>query len=146
MKKYKVIGLMSGTSLDGLDLVYCHIWENQDQWQYEILESQSVSYSNELKTILKNAINLNAVELLLLNNWYGTWLGKQTKSFIENFKLEVDFISSHGHTVHHQPSKRLTYQIGSGQHLANEAQHQVFCEYHLNIRMNELLMILAWLI
>ncbi len=132
MKKHRVIGLMSGTSLDGLDIVYCHIWKKQQQWQFEIVKSHSISYSEKLKTTLKNAINLQAAELLMLHNWYGTWLGKQTKEFIQKFKLDVDVISSHGHTVHHLPLSGLTYQIGSGQHIANEVQHLVICDFRTN--------------
>ena len=70
MKDYKVIGLMSGTSLDGLDLAYCHIWENDDSWNFEIKETKSISYDTKMKAQLKDAIHLPADQLLLLNNEY----------------------------------------------------------------------------
>ena len=111
---------MSGTSLDGLDLCYCHITKNSDQWSFEILQTKSVSYTLEMQSELKDSIYLKADELLQLHNTYGTWLGKEAKTFIDHHKLEIDHIASHGHTTHHQPKNGLTFQIRSGQHIANE--------------------------
>ncbi len=132
MNTYKVIGLMSGTSLDGLDIAYCHIWEENKQWFFNIQQTKSVSYDEEMLLMLKNAILLSATDLLEFNNTYGAWLGKQAKNFIDEHSLEVDFISSHGHTVHHQPDKGFTYQIGSGQHLANTSNCKVVCDFRTN--------------
>ena len=132
MHIYKVIGLMSGTSLDGLDLAYCHIWKKLDRWEFKILKSKSISYNQETFDTLKKSIYLPADELLIFHNTYGTWLGEQTKKFIEEHHLEVDFISSHGHTTHHQPAKGLTFQIGSGQHLANASGYKVVCDFRTN--------------
>jgi len=129
MKVYKVVGLMSGTSIDGLDIAYCHFWKESLNWKFDLLNTQSIAYTKELKHTLKNAINLKADDLLILNNSYGKWLGLQTREFIEKYNLQVDFISSHGHTVHHQPDNGLTYQIGSGQHLANKTRLQVVCDF-----------------
>jgi len=132
MNVYKVIGLMSGTSLDGLDLAYCHIWEEKEQWYFEIRETKSVSYDTEMKARLQKALHLSATELLTFHSTYGTWLGEQCNLFINQFKLDVDVISSHGHTVHHQPENGFTYQIGSGQHIANVSKHKVICDFRTN--------------
>ncbi len=123
---------MSGTSLDGLDLAYCHIWKTAESWTFSIEKTQSISYTQEMRAQLKNSIHLAAEELLCLNNWYGTWLGEQAKNFIDSNGLEVHFIASHGHTTHHRPEKGLTYQIGSGQHLANASGHKVVCDFRTN--------------
>ena len=131
-KKIKVIGSMSGTSLDGLDLAYCHFWKTLDRWEFEIHKTKSIPYSPEMKTKLKDSIFLSADELLRLHNTYGTWLGRQIKDFISYNHLEVDFIASHGHTTHHQPQKGLTFQIGSGQHLANTCRHKTICDFRTN--------------
>ncbi|WP_238719091.1 anhydro-N-acetylmuramic acid kinase [Pelagihabitans pacificus] len=127
-----MLGLMSGTSLDGLDLAYCHIMKNKDQWSFEILNTKSVSYTVEMQAELKDAIFLQADKLLVFNNEYGTWLGEQSIEFIKENALEVDYIASHGHTTHHQPQNGLTYQIGSGQHLANASGHRVVCDFRTN--------------
>ena len=119
MKTYKIIGLMSGTSLDGLDLAYCHIWEKNGVWEFDIKKTKSITYSLDMLNILKDAISLSAEKLIELHNTYGTWLGEQTSIFITENKLDVDYIASHGHTTHHRPEMGLTYQVGSGQHLAN---------------------------
>lgn len=123
---------MSGTSLDGLDLVYCHIWKPLNRWEFKIEKTKSIPYAKTRVTRLKEAIHLPANELLCLHNEYGTWLGEQAGKFIEEAKLEVGFVSSHGHTVHHQPDKGLTFQIGSGQHLANACGIKTICDYRTN--------------
>ena len=132
MKIYKVLGLMSGTSLDGLDLAYCEFWKEGEKWAFKIEETKSIDYDSVRRNELKNTITRAADELLLLHNTYGTWLGKQAKIFIEEKALEVDFICSHGHTTHHQPQNGLTFQIGSGQHLANSSGHPVVCDFRTN--------------
>ena len=123
---------MSGTSLDGLDLAYCHIWEEKEKWHFEIKNTSSVSYTSQMQTELKDAIHLSAEDLLKLHNTYGTWLGEQALDFIDNNNLEVDYIASHGHTSHHRPELGLTFQLGSGQHLANASGQKVVCDFRSN--------------
>ena len=132
MKVYKIIGLMSGTSLDGLDLAYCHIWEKNGSWEFNINTTKSVSYDAEMLGSLKDAISLSAEKLIELHNTYGTWLGEQALKFIQENNLEVDYIASHGHTTHHRPEMGLTFQVGSGQHLANTSGHKVICDFRTN--------------
>lgn len=132
MKIYKIIGLMSGTSLDGLDLAYCHIWKDKRKWQFDIKHTSSISYTTEMQNQLKDAIFLSAENLLQFHNTYGTWLGEQTASFVKKNNLEVDYIASHGHTSHHRPELGLTFQLGSGQHLANAAGQKVICDFRSN--------------
>ncbi|MCG2460461.1 anhydro-N-acetylmuramic acid kinase [Flavobacteriaceae bacterium F89] len=131
-KTYKTLGLMSGTSLDGLDLAYCHIWQTENRWQYDIKKTKSVAYDDDMRDKLKNSIYLPADELLIFHNIYGTWLGKQVKAFVSDLNLSVDFVSSHGHTTHHQPQKGITFQIGSGQHLANACGLKTICDFRAN--------------
>jgi len=132
MKKYSILGLMSGTSLDGLDLAYCNIWTEDTSWKFEIKKTKSISYSPEMQDKLKNSIFLSADELLIFHNTYGTWLGEEAKQFIEENNLDVAAIASHGHTTHHQPENGLTFQIGSGQHLANTSGQKVVCDFRTN--------------
>jgi anhydro-N-acetylmuramic acid kinase len=132
MKVYKIIGLMSGTSLDGLDLAYCHIWDEEGAWKFDIKKTKSVSYTQEMQDELKDAISLSAEKLIELHNTYGTWLGGQALKFIQENQLEVDYIASHGHTTHHRPEINLTFQVGSGQHLANTSGYKVICDFRTN--------------
>ncbi|WP_252736921.1 anhydro-N-acetylmuramic acid kinase [Zobellia galactanivorans] len=132
IKTHKILGLMSGTSLDGLDLAYCLIQEKDNRHTFEIKAVNSISYTNEMQLRLKDAILLPSDTLLKFHNSYGTWLGEQAKKFIEANALEVDYIASHGHTTHHQPENGLTFQIGSGQHLANASGQKVICDFRTN--------------
>ena len=124
-----VIGLMSGTSLDGIDLVYVRFDKNKYQ-DFEILASETVSYSEEWKTTLQDAINFSSDALRGLNLTYGKLLGEVLNSFIDKFHIkDIDFIASHGHTVLHQPKKGITLQVGDGQVIANSTAQKVICDF-----------------
>jgi len=131
-KTHKILGLMSGTSLDGLDLAYCHFTKENGAWQYKIIKTATVAYSSELQKALKNAIHLSALELIALHNSYGTWLGEQAVAFITENNIAVDYIASHGHTTHHQPALGVTLQIGSGHHLANASTYKTITDFRSN--------------
>ena len=126
---YNVLGMMSGTSLDGLDLACCRLKNINGQWQYELLATDSISYSEDWHQRLKDAIHSDIDEIDPLHQEYGIWLGEKAKQFLANHNLEVDFIASHGHTVFHQPEEGVTVQIGSGQQIANVTGRQVICDF-----------------
>lgn len=120
---------MSGTSLDGLDIAYCHIWRTGDKWDFEIKKTESIAYDLELKERLRTSIYLSASDLFALDATYGIWLGEKVRDFVGSTGIEVDFIASHGHTSHHRPELGFTHQLGSGQYLANTAGHTVICDF-----------------
>lgn len=112
---FHAIGLMSGTSLDGLDLCFAKFTKENNVWNYEILQAETLPYSDLWTEKLQNSINLKAEELLELNSKFGFFLAKKTQEFIEKNSLKnIDVIASHGHTVFHQPEKKYTLQIGDG--------------------------------
>ncbi|MGE8528361.1 anhydro-N-acetylmuramic acid kinase [Chryseobacterium rhizosphaerae] len=112
--KTLAIGLMSGTSLDGLDICFAE-FEKQDTWTFKILKAETLPYSKEWENKLRSSIHLSAEDLLELHSEYGFYLGQQVKEFIRKYQLEnISLIASHGHTVFHQPQKKFTLQIGDG--------------------------------
>lgn len=121
---YKAIGLMSGSSLDGLDIVFASFLENGGKWTYEIIAADCYSYTKEWSDRLKNASSLNALDYQLLHAEYGHYLGEQVNKFIEekNLHYQVALITSHGHTVFHLPAKRMTAQLGDGAAIAAETK------------------------
>lgn len=125
----RIIGLMSGTSLDGLDMCYTEFEYEDKRWSYKILKAEDESYPSEIKEKLANAQNMTALEYALFNSDYGIYLGKRVKNFIDKFNLEPDYIASHGHTIFHQPSKRFTAQIGSGAGIAAESGIDTICDF-----------------
>ncbi|WP_318311298.1 anhydro-N-acetylmuramic acid kinase [Flagellimonas crocea] len=129
MTIYKILGLMSGTSLDGLDMAYCHIWEDMGKWNFSIKKTAEIDYTDEMRDYLKNAIHLSEEDHAQLHKDYGIWLGKQSKIWMEDLGEEVDFIASHGHTSHHRPEEGITFQLGDGQLLANTSGKQVVCDF-----------------
>ena len=123
------IGLMSGTSLDGLDLVYVKL-NTQYYQDFEIIHTDTVPYSEKWKTILQKSIDFSENDLTKLDIEYGRLLADHVSDFIEKYAItKIDFIASHGHTVLHQPEKGITLQIGNGQVLANKTKHKVVCDF-----------------
>ncbi len=131
MKKFCVVGIMSGTSLDGLDIAYCEFWKAQDCWQYKIVNAETNHYTQEILDKISNAHVLTGIELIKLDYEYGSYIGKSVKSFIQKYKLKVDFISSHGHTVFHNPTERFTLQIGNGAFITAETGLQSISNFRL---------------
>jgi len=117
---YKVIGLMSGSSLDGLDIAYVQLEEVRGKWSFEILQAECLPYSEKWISELRNASNVNVSDFLRLNTAYGKYTGEKVNEFIAKHELghKVHFIASHGHTVFHEPENRATCQIGDGAAIA----------------------------
>src|SRR5689334_11636628 len=119
---YRAIGLMSGSSLDGLDIVFVELNEERGQWSFEIKAADCYDYSAEWKQRLQDATKLNALDYQLLHTDYGHYLGREVNRFIEsnNLHYQVGLISSHGHTTFHVPAKKMTAQLGDGAAIAAE--------------------------
>ncbi|SFR31390.1 anhydro-N-acetylmuramic acid kinase [Robiginitalea myxolifaciens] len=120
-KTYRILGMMSGTSLDGLDMVLADLDCNDSGWTYRILEKTCIDYSPGFKNKLQEAIALDATSLLAFHAEYGRWLGKQAREFLDNHQAVAHAIASHGHTIHHRPESGFTFQLGAPQELALEA-------------------------
>ncbi len=127
---YRAIGLMSGSSLDGLDIAYTEFVETAGKWAYEILQADCIEYSNEWQGKLKNAESLSALDYQLLHSEYGHYIGRQVNAFIEEHELahKVNLIASHGHTVFHLPQQQMTAQLGDGAAIAAETKLNVISD------------------
>jgi anhydro-N-acetylmuramic acid kinase len=121
---YRAIGLMSGSSLDGLDIVFTEIHENGGKWSYEIIHADCYTYNEEWIDKLRNAISLTALDYQLLHTEYGHYLGQQVNRFIEENQLhyKIAVVASHGHTTFHIPAKKMTAQLGDGAAIAATTQ------------------------
>ena len=123
------IGLMSGTSLDGVDLAYIKMHSSLYK-DFEILKAETISYSKEWKTKLQEAITYKEKDLKELNIEYAELLGEILNNFIKTHTINnLDFVASHGHTILHQPENGITLQIGDGQIIANRTQQKVVCDF-----------------
>jgi anhydro-N-acetylmuramic acid kinase len=127
---YNVIGLMSGSSLDGLDIAFVEFTETAGKWDYEIKCAACIEYENEWIEKLKNAIHFSAFDYQLLHTDYGRFLGEKVNEFIEKFHLQhrISLVSSHGHTTFHFPEKKMTHQLGDGAAIAAETQLPVITD------------------
>ena len=112
-RTYSAIGLMSGTSCDGIDLAHCHFLEEKNEWRYKIVNTKTISYSKKLRNKLISCGKTNSLTLKKLDNELGKIFSESLVKFINKNKISVDLISSHGHTVFHDIKLQLNHQIGN---------------------------------
>jgi anhydro-N-acetylmuramic acid kinase len=121
---YKVIGLMSGSSLDGLDIAYVHLQERAGSsqevprvWDFQLVHTDCHAYSPEWRERLSGATGLSALEYQFLHAEYGHYLGREVLRFIAAHGLDyqVQLIASHGHTTFHYPAGAMKVGRGDGE-------------------------------
>jgi len=129
MNLYRIIGIMSGTSLDGVDLAHCTFIEDETGYNFTLSACETVPYPEHWLRRLKTLPEASASEYAEAHTSYGKYLGKLTRDFIDRFGLETDFVASHGHTIFHNPARHYTSQIGEGAALAAECRLPVICDF-----------------
>jgi len=129
-QRYTLIGLMSGTSGDGLDIAHCH-FEYQDGWSFEILQAKTEPFPDALGERLQASHQLSGFELTLLDIDFGRWMGEKVKEFCAENQIKPMAIASHGHTVFHQPSKKVSLQIGNGWALHQASGEKVITDFRM---------------
>jgi anhydro-N-acetylmuramic acid kinase len=130
--KYTVIGVMSGTSLDGIDIALCEIYNKRNLWDYKIIHATCVEYSADWRKRLSQAVFLGLSDRIVLDKEFGKLIGHTILKFCFQYNISknaVDFISSHGHTIFHQPQKGITLQIGSGQQISDMTKLPVIYDF-----------------
>jgi anhydro-N-acetylmuramic acid kinase len=129
---YNVLGVMSGTSLDGVDLAHIYFFEEKGKWSFEIKESQTISYSESWINRLKKAVDFSDLELKKLNEDYTILLAEIISNFIKTNNIEnLDAVCSHGHTILHQPQNGFTLQIGNLPQIAKLTNQKVVCNFRV---------------
>jgi anhydro-N-acetylmuramic acid kinase len=128
---YNIIAVMSGTSLDGIDIIYV-TFKIDGKWRFKIHYAETLPYNAFWKKRLKNLIDLSSEELKQTDLEYTKYLSEKIKEFISKYQIEnIDFISSHGHTALHQPDQFLTYQIGNLPILAQLLGETIVCDFRV---------------
>ena len=131
-ENYNVIGVMSGTSLDGIDLAHIHFTIKGHKWLFDILESETVPYTVTWLNKLKVAVDFSTEELRLLDQDYTEYLAGVVANFIKKFQIKnLDAVCSHGHTILHQPQKKVTLQIGNLPEIRALCGQTVVCNFRI---------------
>ncbi len=131
-----VLGTMSGTSLDGIDIALCRFSESGGQWSYEFIDTKTVNYSPRWIEKLKSAPLLSGENLMLLNNEYGRFNGEVILEFLKGKQIP-ELIASHGHTIFHQPENQFTFQLGNGASIAATTNISTICDFrNLDVALN----------
>lgn len=126
---YTIIGLMSGTSLDGLDIACCNFSLENEKWTFQIQQAETIKYSAEWEQHLKQIKNYSAYDFYKTHTEYGYLLGSLVKQFVQKYQIRPDFVASHGHTVFHRPDLGFTCQIGNGAAIAASCSLSVVCDF-----------------
>ena len=128
---YNVIGVMSGTSLDGIDLA-CVSFEKSSNWNFHLGPAETVAYPPGWVEDLQMADTLEEEYLEDLNDEYTRYLARVVREFILKHNLqEVEAVCSHGHTIKHEPEKGRTLQIGNLPGLADLLGITVVCDFRV---------------
>ena len=127
-KQYNVIGLMSGTSLDGVDLAFVTFYHNKS-WQYQLKECQTIPYDEQWQKELKELHLKSITEIKETGKRYAVYLSQLLSNFILENNLQVDLICSHGHTILHQPEKGISLQIGDGKIINTQLNIPIICDF-----------------
>lgn len=131
-KSYNIIGVMSGTSLDGIDLAQIRFDYLDEKWKFEILVAETIEYSKIWKEELQSAISYSETQLERLDFKYTEKLAKEIGKFIWKYRIsEVDAVCSHGHTILHRPDRGFTLQIGNLPKLARLLGQTVVCDFRV---------------
>ena len=129
---YNVIGVMSGTSLDGVDLAHIQFSVRDKKWSFNILESETIPYSSIWVNTLKTAVDFSENNLKKLNQDYTCLLASIISDFISLHKIKnLDAVCSHGHTILHQPEKGITLQIGNLPEISDLINQTVVCDFRV---------------
>jgi anhydro-N-acetylmuramic acid kinase len=126
---YPVIGLMSGTSLDGLDVVLCEFTQTGTSWSYDIVHGETVQFPDGMADELRAAHALPPEQLLILDRRFSVWCGELLRDMKRTFHFNVVCVGSHGHTVFHHPAAGYTLQIGNGEVIAKTAGIPVVSDF-----------------
>ncbi|MBN2746981.1 MAG: anhydro-N-acetylmuramic acid kinase [Bacteroidales bacterium] len=129
MQTFRVLGLMSGTSLDGLDLALADFTKESDSWKFDLIAAETVNYSEDWVGRLRQAVHGSALEITRLDVEYGHLLGRLSSEFLQRNRLEADLVASHGHTIFHRPDEGFTLQIGNGNALASHHKCPVVFDF-----------------
>lgn len=130
--KYNVVGVMSGTSLDGIDLAQVVFIKDNGKWNFEIKDAETIPYNNSWVQQLKQAVDYDAQELKQLDVDYTALLGAIIKDFIEKYSLTaIDAVCSHGHTILHKPHLGITLQIGNLPKIAQITGVKTICDFRV---------------
>lgn len=128
--KYTALGLMSGSSLDGLDIA--HVAFQLDGHQitdWQLLHAETIPLSEQWQARLFNLVDQHALNFAKTNTFFAHYMGELVNQFISKHNIDPDFIASHGHTIYHYPDKRLTVQIGDGGALAAVTGYPVINDF-----------------
>lgn len=124
---YKILGGMSGSSMDGLDLVLATFWRESQGWRFAIDQCETIDFPAYLYQNLQKAPSLSLAHQNNLDRNFGLWIANEITIFSR--KCTPDLLAIHGHTVEHAPEKGISKQLGCGQTIADCTKIRTVTEF-----------------
>ncbi len=128
-EKLSILGVMSGTSLDGIDLALCDFFTDDGNLHFTITKAVTIPYNQHWKSKLSEAFNAGAIEFFELHALYGKFIAQEINTFLKDIALNAKYVASHGHTVFHRPDLNFTTQIGCGATIAALTGIDTICDF-----------------
>ncbi len=124
-----IAGLMSGTSLDGLDIALCRFSTEGGKAGYELLAAETIAYEAVWKERLRNVFDATAEQYFKLHSLYGEYIAAEVNAFLKKSGHKADYLASHVHTVFHRPQLGFSTQIGCGATIAAHTGISTMCDF-----------------
>ena len=128
-KSLQIVGIMSGTSLDGLDLALCEFYPENNGTGFKLICAETIDYEPVWKERLKNVYDATAEQYFKLHSLYGEYIAAQVNQFLTKNGQTANYIASHGHTIFHRPELAFTTQIGCGATIAAHTGIDTICDF-----------------
>lgn len=119
METFAALGIMSGSSLDGIDLALCKFKREDKTWTFRTIKTGTIPFSEDWRLKLISLPKKSKQEIGHSNLEFGQLIGETVNQFLTDCNTKPDLIASHGHTIFHEPDKGYTLQIGDGQTIAD---------------------------
>lgn len=125
----RILGVMSGSSLDGLDLAVCRFWMEREDLHYSLEHTDTIAFSDPLVDALGSAYDSSGSAIFRVEQLFTSECAELIQRFISESDLKVDIIGFHGHTVFHEPQDGFTVQIGDGHQLSQKLSIDVIGDF-----------------
>ena len=124
-----VLGVMSGSSLDGLDVAIVDFQYKERAWDWTLIEAKTIPLQPSLKKRLAHITDMKAFELAQTNSDYSAFISRSINNFLEEINQIPQVAGIHGHTILHLPEAAISWQLLNGGHLAEKTKLPIVCDF-----------------
>lgn len=125
--KTNLIGVMAGSSMDGLDVAMIELTDHLNTYAFKVIKAATLPYDQQMEKLLHETTNADRTYLRHVDEVFGRWIALHLSPFIGN--RTITLVGVHGHTAIHRPQQQISWQLGDGQIIANELNIPVVANF-----------------